>query len=469
MMPRRAASTTVLRLRRTRPSREERPRGPFVHPGERPPEAGFALVEVLVSAVVAVGMATAFLGLLNSTARTSADQRHRSEAYAIAQEDQARMRAMRIPDLIRVNGSRTVTLNGTPFTVASKGTFINDTTSTASCGAGSSSADYVNISSTVTWPGMGATPPTVIQSIVAPPNGSLDPTHGTLTISAQNAAAGPLSGVGLSGSGAGTFSGSTDAAGCAMFSDQASGNYTLTPTAAGFVDKDGNPPAAQTVSVVAGSTNTVVLQYDRPGTIPVTFKTKVGAALVNSTSDSIVVFNTGLTTARVFGTPGGSRVSSITGTSLFPFTSPYVVYAGACTGNNPNPSGAANPPGAAAIGTVTVPPGGSAPVSVQLPALNLTVWSGTSSSPGSKVTNARVTVKDDNCSIAGNPVKRVYATNSGGALADPGLPWSQYDICVDNGSRYQLANNVVVQNLTSGTTLTVYMSSSAGSLSGTCP
>ena len=415
-------------------------------------------------------VAAAFFGLLSATGRTSADQRKRSVAYGIAQEDQARMRAMGVAALARVNGSRTVTLNGTPFTVASNGVFINDTTSTASCGANSSSADYIKVSSTVTWPNMGSTPAAVIQSIVAPPNGSLDPTHGTLTIAAQNAAGGPLSGVGLSGTGAGTFSGSTDSAGCAMFPDQASGNYTLTPSASGYVNKDGGAPAAQTVSVIAGSTNTVALQYDRPGSIPVTFTTKVGAGLVASSSDSIVVFNTGMTQARTFGTPGGSRVSSITGTSLFPFTSPYSVYAGACIGNNPNPTGMANPPGAAAIGTVTVPPGTvTSPVSIQLPALNLTVWSGSSSSsPGTKVTNATVKLSDDNCSVSGNPVKRVYITNSNGALADPGLPWSQYDVCVDNGSRRQQINNVVVQNLTSGTTLTVYMSGS-GNQSGTCP
>ena len=68
-------------------------------------------------------------------------------------------------------------------------------------------------------------------------------------------------------------------------------------------------------------------------------------------------------------------------------------------------------------------------------------------------------------------MKRTYSTNSSGALADPGLPWSQYDICVDNGTRKQLINNVVVQNLANaGTAVTVYLGTSAtGITTGTCP
>jgi hypothetical protein len=422
-----------------------------------------------MSAVVATLIAGAAFGLLGASARTAAEQRHSSEAYAVAQEDQARLRSLRVPSLNRLSQTRTVSLNGTPFTVTSGGVFVNNATGTSSCGQGTSSADYVKVTSAVTWPSIGSRPPVEIQSIIAPPNGSLDSTHGTLTISAQNAQGVPISGIGLSGSGSGSFSGATDAAGCAMFPDQAAGNYTLTPSggAPGLVDKDGNAPAPQTVSVIAGTTNTIALQYDQAGSIPVTFRTRVGSALVASTADSVIVFNTGMTVAKSFGTPGGARVITVAATPLFPFTSPDTVYAGACTGNNPNPTGIANPPGAAAIANVTVPAGASAPATVQLPALNLTVWSGTSSSPGSPVSNAHVTVSDTNCSVSGNLVKRTYATNAAGKLADPGLPWSIYNVCVDNGSRRKSSNGITVQDLTNGTTLNVFMGS--GTSSGVCP
>ena len=116
-----------------------------------------------------------------------------------------------------------------------------------------------------------------------------------------------------------------------------------------------------------------------------------------SSADSVMVFNTGMTTPKAFGTVG-SPAATITATSLFPFTSPDTVYAGNCTGDNPNPTNDSNPPGAAAMASVAVPAGGSAPATIQLPALKLTVWSGLSAlAPGSPVSGARVTVSDTNC------------------------------------------------------------------------
>ena len=163
-------------------------------------QAGFAIVEVLIAAVFAIGIAGALFGLLNATARSSAEERHRSQAYALAQEDQARMRALRIPVLNNLNQNRSVAFNGTTYTVNSRAFFVNDTTGTTSCGT-NSSADYVRIGSTVTWPTMGSRPPAEIQSIVAPPVGSRDPDAGTLTVTAINAAGQPLPGVGVSGNG----------------------------------------------------------------------------------------------------------------------------------------------------------------------------------------------------------------------------------------------------------------------------
>ncbi|MGZ8665778.1 MAG: hypothetical protein ACXWZM_01560, partial [Solirubrobacterales bacterium] len=294
--------------------------------------------------------------------------------------------------------------------------------------------------------------------------------HGTLTISAMNAQGAPGSGIGVSGSGAGSFNGSTDSTGCAVFPDQAAGTYTLsTSGGTGLVDKDGNAPGPQTISVIAGTTNTVALQYDQGGSIPVTFKTRIGSSptLSNSSADSVVVFNTGMTTWRAYGSPGGTRLSTVTATPVFPFVSPDTVYAGSCSANNPNPNSLPNPPGAAAMASVTVPPGGSAPAQVQLPALNLTVFSGSGpSTPGLPLTNAHVIVNDTTCAV-----KRTYFTNSSGRLADPGLPWSPnsgYTVCVDNGVRRKTTSGVLVQNLVNGTTLNVYMGPVGSGTFGVC-
>lgn len=384
------------------------------------------------------------------------------------------MRAMRISDLSNLNETRSISQDGTPYQVVSRAEFVTDATGTASCEAGTASADYILTTSTVTWPSIGSRPPVVSQSIVAPPNGSVSPDSGSLAISVEDSQNEGIPGVGLSGSGAGSFSGSTGSTGCVIFGNLPAGDYTLTASGTSLVDPNGNPPEPQTVSVVAESTNTIVLQYDTPGSIPVTFTTRRYGdnALVSSKADSVVAFNTGMTQARTFGTPG-SPASQVTATPLFPFPSDYSVYGGTCEGDNPNPTGLENPPGEAAIATVVVPPGGSAPASIQLPALHLTVWSGVdASTPGSPVQGARVRVQDDNCPDdppgSGTPFRRTLTTNSAGQLPDPGLPYSVFDVCADDGSRQNTRNDVSVQDLSAGTTLDIYLQGS-GSTTGTCP
>lgn len=397
----------------------------------RPREAGFALIEVLVSAVIVVLVSGAVFGLLEASAHSAAEQRRRSEAYAIAQEDQARLRSLPVPQLNRLSQTRTVTVNGTPFKVESSGLFVNDKTGTSSCGQGTSSADYVKVTSTVSWPSLGTRKPAEIQSIVTPPPGSLNPSHGTLTIFAANAHEVPIPGVGLSGTGAGTFNGSTDENGCAMFPDEPSGNYTLTPSgiASGLVNTDGNPPGPETVSVVAGSTSTVQLLYDIPGAIKAKFTTLSGGSVVAAKASSMIVFNTGMTTAKAFASKGGNPEGEIsTGKTLFPFVSPDTVYAGACTTNNPNPNGEAKPPDPSALANVAVTANGEATPTIQLPALELTVKN---KETGKAVSGTKATATDLNCSPGGVPVKRTYTTNSSGQLPEPGLPWSSYEICAD--------------------------------------
>ncbi len=435
-------------------------------PGHASGEDGYALIEVLISALVAALIGVAIFGLMGVSARQGSEERNRARAYAVAQEDQARMRGMRISQLNKYSNTRTVTQDNVTYTVVSTAQFVNDQTGTVSCGAANSTADYVKVQSKVTWPTLGTRPPTILQSLIAPPNGSLDPDNGTLTINAINAAGVGIGGVGLSGTGPSSFSGTTDSAGCAQFADIPGGNYTLTPTASGVVDQDGNAPAAKTISVIGGGTASVTLQFDTGGSVPVTFVTKrYGATTTTASSaDTLTAFNTGMTQGEVFGTPGGTRTASKTATPLFPFTSPDTFYAGSCTGNLPDATATA------AYKSVVVPAGGTAATqTIQLPSLNLTVKSGSSSSsPGSNVNAGTVVVYDLNCTVSGNPVRRTMTTNSSGQLADPGLPWSTYAVCASNGTRFNYDSSEDVKNLTSGTNLTLYMTGT-GSATGSCP
>lgn len=436
------------------------------------PDAGFALVEVIVAALVVVAVSGGALAALQANDRAAAEERHRARAYGIAQEDQARMRSMRISDLSNLNETRTVDADGTPYEVSSAGEFVTDSTGTASCTQGVASADYIRITSTVSWPSIGSRPPAILQSTVAPPNGSISTTHGALAVAVQDGQNQGVAGVGLSGSGAGSFSGTTGSNGCAIFGNLPAGNYTLTPTSSGLVDRDGDPPQPIATSVVALSTNTVVLQYDTPGSVQISFQTRVGGTLVPSSADSIVAFNTGMTDAKAFGQIGTAAASQ-EATPLFPFASPDTFYAGNCTDNNPNPDDDPGAPAAAAMANVTVTPGGSQSATIELPALHLQALSGTDAgNPGSPLQNARVTITDLNCTDGGNPVKRTFATDAAGGLADPGLPAGVYDVCVDDGTRQVTTPGVDlltfndVADFEAGESLTAYV---GGGTTGTCP
>ena len=441
-------------------------------PGRKPlhGEDGFVLIEILVSALVVAIVAAAVFNLLQANARSAGTDRQRSEAFALAQEDQARLRTLRISELSRLpTKPREITLNGTIFEVRSTGVFVNDKTATSSCSPESNSADYVRIGSEVAWKVMNGRPPVVIQSIVAPSNGSLDPSHGTLTFSVLNSLEKPIPGVILTGAGPSSFGGTTDEAGCATFPDLAAGSYTVTPSGAvtGMVDKDGNAPSAVPAGVTAEVTTPKELHYDLPGKIKkVTFQTKSSptGSLITSSSDSVILANIGMKEPKIFGTPGGGRKASIEASGLYPFKEPDGLYGGFCGLNNPNPTGETSAPGAAGVSSVTIPRNGTVEeAKVVLPALYLNVWKGTSSKPETAVSKPHVIVADTKCKYNNKTIKRTLETEVNGHLVDPGLPWSTYEVCADNGSRSKTAT-VSVEDLNVGTTLNLYLSGGSSTL-----
>lgn len=444
-------------------------------PGRRAPHAedGFALIEVLVSALVLAIVAAGVLSLLQATTRSSAAERSHSQAYALAQEDQARLRSLRLSSLNRLSQKTEYTLGGTKFTVESSGVFVNNTKGQPStCSGGETSADYVRITSSVTWPRSLA--PVVIQSIVSPSTGSLDPNHGTLVVTIKNAAAKGIPGVGLSGSGAGSFNGTTDSEGCANFTDLPAGNYTVTPTAAGLVGRDGQPPHAEPAGVIAAGSNTLPLEYDTPATVPAEFLARIGSGSTFEPAkvDSLFVFNS--LGAKDYWTPTKARELLVKATPVFPFINPVSIWAGSCESNNPGT-------GAGQI-NITLKPGEtvSPALKLQVPALQLTVKNG-----GSLVSGARVTITDEGCKDEkGVPIKRVYTSEAGGhqssttsGTPEYGLPYGTYRICASatfiESSKSVIhrieQSGVSVKSLSSASSKTLDLSGSGWESGKACP
>lgn len=435
-----------------------------------PREGGFVLIEVLVSALILAIVASGVLALLQTTTHSAGQQRDSSKGYAIGQEDQARLRAMRLNDLDGLTQITHPKLDGTTFNVESTGVFVNNNTGAVSCTGENIKPDYVRITTKVTWPGMGGIKPTVIRSIFSPVTGSLSSKNGSIVVSALNAAGGGLSGVGISLSGPTTAVRTTDEAGCAIFGDIPAGNYTMTPSAPGLVAENGKPPSAKTVGVSEQVTQPVELRYDLPGSFAAPLAYRVGSSpeFKPSSQSSIMVFNQGMETAKSFSPAGGIPATAIEAKELFPFTSPYAVYAGSCTSNNPNPKSEAGAPGAAAVAAITVPRGAAVPPpvpSVQVPALGLTVKTGSTPIVGAKV---KIT---GTCSF-----ERIYTTvekgTEKGVLSDPGLPWGTYEVCasanVSGTNRRIKKSSIAVQSLTSATVLNLDVSGSGSESNKTC-
>lgn len=447
-------------------------------------ERGSILIEVLVSAVMLVITAVGVFSAFEAGTRATAEERHRAQAEGLAQADIARLRTLRVSDLSNLLETKTVEVEGNEYTVKSWGKAgQQEEDEKEEEGIVSCKPDegpwYVKVSSEVTWPSIGSRAPVVEQSLVAPPNGSVSAESGSLAVQIENAAAKGVPEVGLNGVGPKSFAGETGATGCAVFRDLRAGDYTLTLSGSGLIDSDGNPPEAQEVSVVEESTNTVGLQYDYGGTVEAQFQTyDAKGKLVPAQAESIVAFNTGMHSARVFGAP--EPHAAIAATPLFPFVSAYSVYVGRCSEHNPA-SGEISPEGA--VGEAIVTAKATTPVMITLPPLNVNAWSGAAKEEeGQPEEGARVTVTDEKCAekVEGKegevkeevPQVRTYATDVEGHLAEPGLPFSTYAVCVSANDRHVDVTGLELpenrEDLKAGSTVNAYLGS-PGALEGECP
>jgi Tfp pilus assembly protein PilV len=467
-------------------------------------QSGIALIEALVSAVLLTIVAAGTFSYFSASTRATTQERHRAQANNLAEADLERLRSMpvtcpktspsctySVASIVGTPQSQTVTQDGTVYTVVSRAQYQNDPSITTDCSAGAGSRDYIAISSTVTWPDIGSRPPVTAASIVTPPSGSFVPNTGSLRINVVDSRGMGISGVTLAGSGIngtqGSFSGTTNSAGCVLWKSVPSGNFSLMVggAAAGLVDKDGNSPnqpAPTQIGVVDQNSTTVDLTpYDRPGSAAVSFRTRnYSNQLVSASFDSMVFVQSGMTSqSRLFSV--SPAAATINATQLFPFTSPYSAFAGTCTGSstsapgdNPNPTSLVSPPAPAAIPSFTVPVGGSpSPQTIQMPALLLTVYKGTNT--GSAVApNATVKVRDLNCSS----YLRTYTTNASGQLDQPGLPYSDFSVCasgkdVNNATRSISPANQSLNDgqadLDTGTALNLFLQSGTTSGGGLCP
>ncbi|HEV2998828.1 MAG TPA: hypothetical protein VGX16_06945, partial [Solirubrobacteraceae bacterium] len=119
--------------------------------------------------LVAVIAAATFTGFDVSN-RLTGEERARNEAVLIAHQDEERLRGLSVYQLSGLNETKTNELkyNGISYTVTSKGKYVSDTSSEASCGGEGQSADYIQTVSEVKWPGLKTRPAVVETGLIAP-------------------------------------------------------------------------------------------------------------------------------------------------------------------------------------------------------------------------------------------------------------------------------------------------------------
>lgn len=289
------------------------------------------------------------MALVSATHATS-DQQLRSQANAVAAQDQERLRGLSDEQLANFGtggSTRTVQVNGTSFQVTSTAAF-QDAQGNSSCT--STAVDYYKTTSTVRWTegfhGSSAQSQSLtVESLLS------RPVSGNLATSITDPTGAGVPGVtvtatppsGTPGQSAVTVL--SDGTGCAMMTGLQPANYSLNIAETGWVDFSDSSPTVKSASVTSsGTPTTVSVVLGQAGAINASFTTNTGAGGEANAISYTGAGNTLTSPATLMSptTPGTQAVQSITASNLFPFNQTYgtppatytnnwTVYAGSCS------------------------------------------------------------------------------------------------------------------------------------------
>lgn len=393
-------------------------------------QSGFGLIEVVVSSLLLVLVASGVYMGLDGASMTSTVNKRRSLATEVAQQDQDRMRAMAVTELSNYRATSTTTVGAVAYTVASSASWITDDTGTASCTSGQARAHYLRIASSVTWANMRVKPVTV-ESVVAPPAGSFGTGLGSLAVQVRDRNGSGVPGVAVALSGPQSYTDTTNEIGCVLWGYLPVGNYTVGLSKQGYVDPSGAAQPSRAAGVVGEATSTTAFDYDLGGRIRASYETLTqsgGAPIAaNGTAFTAVTSHLAVPLAP-FG--DGQPHASFTSGPVFPFTDPYGAYAGTCAGADPTAYGV---PAQLAL----VQPGGTTPVTLREPPVDLLVTRG-----GRPVQSATVKLTGTGTGCGPLPDR---TTGADGYLTDRALPYGPYAVCVQatvSGTTYAARGTV---------------------------
>ncbi len=326
-----AACSDAISTRRARASRYERGNGFDA-------DAGFTIIEVVVAATLLLVAFLGAAGLFEEGTRVSGDTRQRVVAAQLASAAIEEIRgpaanpALFTSKVVPGETVTTQTVNGLKFTLTQQMQWVGQSSTTSSCASGDGGSNAIlQLTESVTWPGMGATQPVQSTTALSPPVGAYSAATGSIGAMVLNAAGLPVVDAAVSISGTASQTQSTTAEGCAFFAFLTPGSYTVKVTAGTGVSDQELLVPSQTTSVTVGQTSSLTFYYDTAATISITGWAGPSTA-TPATNIPIGIANTSLQPYGQYSYAAGS--TSLT--PLFPYPSGYTVFAGNCTDNNPD-------------------------------------------------------------------------------------------------------------------------------------
>jgi type II secretory pathway pseudopilin PulG len=446
-------------------------------------EAGFALIEVIVSAAVLAVVALAVLSGIDAANGASAREKARAVAASLAEQDQERLRTMPVDMLKNPPQSPDATVDGVTYTIRSEAKWITDDIGgTPACGAGSgeNQVEYLQIKTTVTSKVVGERIPAVtVDSLVAPTTKWAEG-HGTLGVKVVDRTGTGISGITVAPTSA-AFSPTaqaTNAQGCVLWKSVPIGTYTITLNTSGYIDSKGNNPSQTIQNVVAKKVSFPTIRYDRPASANVSVTThvpgttwSVAGAKSSKATDVSATNGAEVGFFRTFTPPGSVS-------QLFPFaTNSYSFFSGRCGWADPEEYNenyfSATNPGAGLLADPNVVKN----VAVRQPPFNIRItrrYNGSSFNDGDVTVYARLQKPDESTEDCAQPVYTLTTTSwpssgwgtvrSGHWVSqerpgfEPGMPFGKYELCLMYGSRGSRVTTLYDNTVPNGQQTTVDIS-----------
>ena len=395
---------------------------------------------MIISATILVIILLAVMATLDTASSSTAANRGRTVASALAEQDQEKLRGMTAADLSNYHKIHPpVKIDGVPYTVESRSEWVRDSTGGAeTCTANSKQADYMRITSTVTSNVVGRKiQPVQIRSLVAPRVGSFDANQGTLAVSIKDGAAAPQVGIPVTITGPDGLSDVTNALGCAVFGHVPIGTYQVRVNVPGYVDPSGATSINVNKGVTAQTVQTQVLQYAQAASITANFMTKVGTVEQTTSGAAVIASNAAPAVAGRADLLGPGRRRDVGhGRRAVPVLGRLLLLQRDLRLRGEPPTqytGEADY--FSRFGFAKPAAGQSAVVTVREPALNFQVQRGSGGS-FSAYPAGHVVITSQGCGTkwATNPLRNTTGSLNA-TLQDPGFPFGVYSICADDGNR----------------------------------